>query len=323
MTAVQAGREAPVLKRKFKLSRCSLSGRVRMTRLCRYNILVPMSDDPFDPSSGPPEADPFGDSSGSPLAAPPKGGPGSGSGDFPVWSGRDLIGIVIVLIIALFLADSVVLVIASHVSSAPRSNARVLAADPRVVIPAQGIAYLVTVGFIVRLIRRHHRRSFLPAVHWRFPAGWGRYLLGGMILAVAIQALSAKLPIPKQMPIDQYFQSAADAWLMAGFGTLAAPFCEELFFRGLLFPVLLRRLGMVASVVITAGLFAFIHAAQLAHAWAAVSMLFVVGMVLTVVRARAHSLAASVLVHTGYNLALFTLIYLGSAGFHDFKQLGP
>jgi hypothetical protein len=144
-----------------------------------------------------------------------------------------------------------------------------------------------------------------------------------MILAVAIQLLSAKLPIPKQMPIDQYFQSAADAWLMAGFGTLAAPFCEELFFRGLLFPVLLRRLGTVAAVVITAGLFAFIHGAQLAHAWAAVSMLFVVGIVLTVVRARAHSLAASVLVHTGYNLALFTLLYWGSAGFHNFKQLGP
>jgi membrane protease YdiL (CAAX protease family) len=80
---------------------------------------------------------------------------------------------------------------------------------------------------------------------------------------------------------------------------------------------------MFVAVVVTAGLFASIHAAQLADAWAAVSMLFVVGVVLTVVRARTHSLAASVLVHTGYNLALFALLYAGTAGFHDFKRLGP
>jgi hypothetical protein len=110
--------------------------------------------------------------------------------------------------------------------------------------------------------------------------------------------------------------------MMAGFGTLVAPFCEELFFRGLLFPMVLRRLGMFAAVVFTAGLFALIHASQLAHAWAAMTMLFVVGVVLTIVRARAHSLAASVLVHTGYNLALFALLYVGTAGFHDFKRLG-
>jgi membrane protease YdiL (CAAX protease family) len=190
------------------------------------------------------------------------------------------------------------------------------------VIPAQGVAYLGTVGFIVRMIRRHHCSRFLQAIHWRFPVEWLRFLLGGIILAILIQALSATLPIPKQMPIDQYFRSTSGAWMMAGFGTLVAPFCEELFFRGLLFPVMLRRMGMLAAVVLTSALFAFIHASQLAHAWAAMVMLFIVGVVLTIVRARAHSLAASVLVHTGYNLALFALLYVSTAGFHDFQRLG-
>jgi membrane protease YdiL (CAAX protease family) len=227
------------------------------------------------------------------------------------------------LFVALFLADSLAILIANSLSGTSRAAARTLAADPQVVVPAQGIAYLVTVGFVARLIKRHHRSRFLEAIHWRFPAAWLKFLLGGVLLAILIQVLSVKLPIPRQMPIDQYFQSASGAWMMAGFGTLVAPFCEELFFRGLLFPLLLRRLGMFIAVVITAALFALIHAAQLAHAWAAVSMLFVVGIVLTLVRARAHSLAASVLVHAGYNLALFALLYAGSAGFHDFKQLGP
>ena len=289
-----------------------------------YNVSVPMSGDPLDDLGDPPtKDDPFDNPGGPPMEASPGGGPSSSeAGNFPAWSGGDLVGIVAVLFIALFLADSFALLIANSVSGVSQGHARALAADPRVVVPAQGVAYLATVGFIISVIKRHHRRRFWPAVHWRFPGEWLKFLLGGMILAILIQALSAKLPIPKQMPIDQYFQSPSGAWMMAGFGTLVAPFCEELFFRGLLFPVVLRRLGMFVAVMVTAGLFALIHASQLAHAWAAMSMLFMVGVVLTIVRARAHSLAASVLVHTGYNLALFALLYAGTAGFHDFKRLG-
>lgn len=269
------------------------------------------------------DADRSDNSGGSSMQALPGGSARvPESVDFPAWSGRDLVLIIVVLFVALFLADTFAVLIANSVFGLSRGNARALASDPRVVVPAQGVAYLATVGFILNVIRRHHRSSFLQAIHWRFPANWLKFLSGGVILAVLIQVLSAKLPIPKQMPIDQYFQSTVGAWMMAGFGTLAAPFCEELFFRGLLFPVLLRRIRMFAAVVVTAGLFAFIHASQLAHAWAAMSMLFVVGVVLTIVRARAHSLAASVLVHTGYNLALFTLLYFGTAGFHDFTRLG-
>ncbi len=267
------------------------------------------------------EADPIDNSGSPPMTAPPEDSSGfSEPVSFPVWNGKDLVGIVVVLFVALFMADSFAVVIASSVPGLSRS-AQGLASDPRVAVPAQGVAYLATVAFIGRVIKRRRSR-LLEAVHWRFPNRWPMFLFGGMILAVLIQALSVKLPIPKQMPIDQYFQSTSGAWMMAGFGTLVAPFCEELFFRGLLFPIVLRRIGMIAAVVVTGGLFAFIHASQLAHAWAAVTMLFVVGAVLTVVRARAHSLAASVLVHTGYNLALFTLLYVGTAGFHDFTRLG-
>jgi len=171
------------------------------------------------------------------------------------------------------------------------------------------------------MIRRHYRLKFFTAVHWRFPRRWLVMLAGGLLLALAVQILSISLPIPKQLPIEQYFSSPLGAWLMAGFGIVVAPFCEELFFRGLLFPVLRQRLGMLAALVLTSGLFAIIHASQLGRSWAAVSVLFVVGVVLTLVRAKTDSLASSVLVHSGYNLALFTLVYLSTSGFHDFKAL--
>ena len=52
-----------------------------------------------------------------------------------------------VLFVALFLADSLAVMIASSVSGLSR-GAQGLASDPRVVVPAQGVAYLATVGFV-------------------------------------------------------------------------------------------------------------------------------------------------------------------------------
>jgi len=281
-----------------------------MFRVCNYNIVMSTPVNPFG-SGEEPERDLR--LAEVPLQRRPM---------FPVWGMADLVRVLGVLFLSLFFADTSAVLIASLLPWARQDGARITL-DPRVVVPAQALAYLLTVWFIVRMIRRYYGVDFFEAVHWRFPAGWLKFVIGGMFLAIVIQVLSANLPIPKQLPIEQYFRSASGAWLMAAFGTLVAPFCEELFFRGLLFPVLLRRLGMFAAVVLTSILFAFIHASQLGHAWAAVSMLFVVGVVLTLVRARTHSLAASVLVHSGYNLALFALLYVSTAGFHNFNPPAP
>ncbi len=271
-----------------------------------------MPQEPFDGSPGPEPASSPGAIDNLPSEPP---------GRFPAWGARDLLWVLMVLVLALFFIDTAAVLIANWVAAGRGLEAQDFATDPRVVVPAQTVAYLLTVGFIVRMIRRHYRLRFFPAVHWRVPERWLKFIIAGMLLAIVVQILSAKLPIPKQLPIEQYFRSPPSAWLMAGFGILVAPFCEELFFRGLLYPVLRQRLGMVLAVVLTSGLFAVIHASQLGHAWAAVSVLFVVGVVLTLIRAMTDSLAASVLVHTGYNFALFALVFISTAGFSNFKSL--
>jgi membrane protease YdiL (CAAX protease family) len=100
-----------------------------------------------------------------------------------------------------------------------------------------------------------------------------------------------------------------------------APLVEELFFRGFLYPALARRLGVAAGVALTALPFALIHASQLARAWAPLLLLFIVGLVLTAVRARTRSVGASFLVHVGYNATLFALLYAGTDGFTNFEKL--
>jgi membrane protease YdiL (CAAX protease family) len=69
------------------------------------------------------------------------------------------------------------------------------------------------------------------------------------------------------------------------------------------------------AVILTSLLFAFVHGTQLANSWAPVLMLLVVGLVLTGVRVRLNSVAASWLLHTGYNGTLFLLMWAGTAGF--------
>jgi uncharacterized protein len=97
---------------------------------------------------------------------------------------------------------------------------------------------------------------------------------------------------------------------------------EELFFRGFLYPVLARRLGLIVSVTITAFLFALIHEEQLAHAWAPMFLIFIVGVVFTLVRARMQSVAASFLMHVGYNFTLFAALFFSTGHFHNFDKLG-
>jgi membrane protease YdiL (CAAX protease family) len=96
---------------------------------------------------------------------------------------------------------------------------------------------------------------------------------------------------------------------------------EELFFRGFLYPVIARRTGITFAVLITALLFGLLHATQLGFAWGPILIIFLVGVVLTVVRAASRSVASSFLVHVAYNgtLTVFTLIATG--GFRHLERL--
>ena len=78
---------------------------------------------------------------------------------------------------------------------------------------------------------------------WRWPGDWWLgYVVAGRLLAVGLGLLSRLLPIPKSLPMDQFFQDRQGAYLMMIFGVAVAPFAEEMLFRGFLYPVLDRWL---------------------------------------------------------------------------------
>ncbi len=147
------------------------------------------------------------------------------------------------------------------------------------------------------------------------------FAFAGVVLALVTQVIGHFLPIPKELPMDKYFVQPAYVYLMMAFGLLIAPLAEELFFRGLLFPVAVRYLGLSFGTVVTAFLFALIHQGQLAHAWAPLSLLFVVGFVLTAVRAATKSVAASWITHFCYNATLFALLIYATGGLKHLDRM--
>ncbi len=239
----------------------------------------------------------------------------------PPWGGWDVLLIVFVAMVAIALFSVTAFGIAIRTSAYHGATPAEVARDARIVIPVQSAAYLVIVVFMYLMVQRGYGYRFWDAIRWHWPDNGWAYLLGGVGLALAVEVVSTLLPIPKSLPIEHFFTSATGAYLMGMFGISAAPLVEELFFRGFLYPVLARRLGMLFGIVLTAALFAMIHESQLGYAWGPVLLLFIVGLALTITRARTRSVAAGFLVHVGYNLMLFVLLYLSTDRFHHLEKM--
>jgi membrane protease YdiL (CAAX protease family) len=96
---------------------------------------------------------------------------------------------------------------------------------------------------------------------------------------------------------------------------------EELFFRGFLYPVLARGIGIPLGIFLTAVGFALLHGAQLGFSWGPVLVIFLVGLVLTIVRARKNSVAAGVLIHMAYNGTITVAMFAATDGFRHLEKL--
>lgn len=243
-------------------------------------------------------------------------------------TGVDLVDVLLVFIAAIFslifsgLIGTVVLYLA-HYPRTPDSKA--IASNAFFVIPTEVGAYVIVVGFMMFLVWIRHNLGLFEAVHWNMPSQ--RIALGALGGGVALGMFSLVAETllqrwtPKSLPIEEFFKNPSSGYLLAAFGILIAPMVEELFFRGFLYPALARWTGSITAIVITAAAFAALHGTQLAYSWAPLLVLFVVGSVLTVIRARKRSVATCVIVHMGYNLLLFLVVFLHTGGFRHMERL--
>jgi uncharacterized protein len=230
--------------------------------------------------------------------------------------------------------------------------------EPRLLIPSMAVGYLIAGAVVWAVFTYLWREPFLRGLRWNFPVvrrRWVALLAGGIGLSLVVQLLSNYLPVPKTLPIDDFFRTSADVWLVAIFGTFLAPIFEELAFRGFLLPSVAsawdwlrgQRYGatggdqsssllsdqsayedphwsipaLIVSCTVTSIAFALVHADQLAHAWAPLAVLFAVSLVLCGVRLGTGSLAASTMIHAVYNGTIFTILFFGTDGFRHLDKI--
>jgi membrane protease YdiL (CAAX protease family) len=237
----------------------------------------------------------------------------------PAWSGIDLLQLIGLTLITLVVVPLAIVMLA-HILVYKKTSLTDIAKIPEVVMIAQLLVYAVVFA-LMRWQVEEGRRQFWEAIRWNWPqARWGGFLLLGVVLYFLLIGLGQVLPIPKNLPIDRFFQTAREAGIMSIIAVTLAPFMEELFFRGFLYPVLARKTGAVFGILVTSAAFGLLHGAQLGYSWA-VLIIFFVGFALTTVRAVTKSVASSFLVHVGYNGTLSLLLFVATSGFRHLERI--
>ncbi|MGH9476200.1 MAG: lysostaphin resistance A-like protein [Terriglobales bacterium] len=334
-----------------------------------------------------------------PLPEPPPPAPPPPPRE-PAWSGLELTLIVLFTLAAMVVVSVfAILVWALATRVAGLASLRNIPTLVGLSLIGQTGGYVLGFAFVWLWVAQGHGRRFWAAIHWRklSSSGVGWALVGGVALMVGVQLLGHVVPMPTNTPETRLF-TPQTAWMLAVFGVVAAPFFEEFFFRGLLFPtlqatftdgmqpeelrawrplarvggalallavaVILVRLrvltgihagawiallaggvmfltvpqvpilavgwvlnqiaklqrGEALAIVVTGILFGMMHAVQLGWAWGPVVILTLVGIVLTLVRARSGSLIPSWLIHCTYNATLFAAQFASTQGFRHFPH---
>jgi uncharacterized protein len=246
--------------------------------------------------------------------------PGSDPAGNPPWTGLDVVRILVMTILAFILVFIAMSFAVPGKTFGARMNG--LSRHIELQLLGQMVVYLLVLGYMYVLVTRERRQpKFWQAVRWNWPAHIWSYILGGIMLQAVFLVLERFLPLPKEVPFDAVLRQPSSIVLVSVFSVTLGPLMEELFFRGFFYPAMRRHTGVAAAVVLTALPFALMHSAQYGNSWASVLLIFIVGVVLALVREEKNSLAASFLVHVGYNGTIIMLLFAATGGFRHLERL--
>lgn len=158
----------------------------------------------------------------------------------PAWRGAD---VVVFLLVAAFVGVVTLLAALLIASVGARMQLRVLSDQPLLTILgliAQACALGAGFAVAAAWIPQQSGVGFLAAIHWRRMAQSNvtTFLLLGAVVSIILQVLLVPhLPNPGPLPEDRMF-TPATIWPLTIYGVVVAPFFEEFYFRGLIYPSL-------------------------------------------------------------------------------------
>lgn len=225
---------------------------------------------------------------------------------FPFWG---LLDVLIYVGLALPL-----MLVAASIVALPLAFAGVASKGLRVLLP-QFVGYVVSVIPLWLVFRSRYQRSPLDALRLRVPGGVAvSSFWAGTMAAVSVLVLGYVLRTPAiRTPMQELLQDPVSIAVVGVLASTLGPLFEEVFFRGLLQPVLARRWGVIAGIVLASLPFALLHGHQYSWSWRHLLLVAYAGALFGWQRHRTGSTGAATIMHAAYNLVLFVLFLIGRA----------
>lgn len=171
----------------------------------------------------------------------------------------------------------------------------------------QSAGYILLFGSIILMFRVHYDRPFLSSVGWtslRRP--FSILVLLGFATALGVNLVGLLIQTPTATnPMMQLLNGRAAIILVGIFGVTIGPVCEELAFRGLLQPLLVRSLGVVPGILAAAIPFGLLHLPEYGYSWRHGVLVTLAGAAFGWVRHSSGSVKSSAVMHAAYNAFFF------------------
>jgi membrane protease YdiL (CAAX protease family) len=176
----------------------------------------------------------------------------------------------------------------------------------------QFAGYGLLFGTLAALFRMQYDRPFWRSLGWVTPRlPFSSIATGGVGLAMAVLLLGALIRTPHtENPLTELLKDPTSLILIAIFGSVVAPVCEELVFRGFVQPLLVRSLGAVAGILATALPFGLLHFQEYGGSWRHVLLISVSGAAFGWMRQATGSTKAAAGMHSSYNAFQFVLLVM-------------
>jgi hypothetical protein len=165
------------------------------------------------------------------------------------------------------------------------------------------VAHGLTIFVCVAVVRKTSRFGFFDALGWGWPRGFRwPHALGLVLLFYPLGGILERMIPQSETDLDKLLKyGLAVRVAVAILASLTAPFVEEIVYRGVLFGALRKEFGAKATVAVVSGLFLLVHVPQYWGGWAGLTLLALLSVTLTVVRAATGSVLPGFFMHFVFN----------------------
>ena len=172
-------------------------------------------------------------------------------------------------------------------------------------------AHLLTLALAWAVVTKLNAFSFRETLGWQSGGvRWWHYaaiLIGFFAIAMVV---GHYFPEQENELTRILRSSRAVVFIVAFMATFTAPLVEEVVYRGLVYSAVQRALGPTLAIVSVTFLFALVHVPQYYPSFSSISLLLLLSLVLTLVRARTGNLLPCIILHTIFNAIQSVLLIL-------------